>query len=197
MKGGIAHIDCDGYTVVGVNIRGAMEFGIYNENSKNGNIAGNVVDITSPTSISHFPKVGRNQQCSCGSGKKYKKCHGDRVMATGIKSKNSQANFTNTKIVSDGVGIDLEDDKSTFSRTTIIAGEDVDYGALLEQFYLPNDVPLEYLKEAVEELRATKNPALIERSKLKQWLVDNGFNMAFWAQTALPIVTYAFSKMAV
>ncbi|MHB8355529.1 MAG: SEC-C metal-binding domain-containing protein, partial [Vulcanimicrobiaceae bacterium] len=22
------------------------------------------------------PKVGRNDQCPCGSGKKYKKCHG-------------------------------------------------------------------------------------------------------------------------
>ena len=23
-----------------------------------------------------FPKVGRNDPCSCGSGKKYKRCHG-------------------------------------------------------------------------------------------------------------------------
>ncbi|MBI2855215.1 MAG: SEC-C domain-containing protein [Chloroflexi bacterium] len=23
-----------------------------------------------------YGKVGRNQQCPCGSGKKYKKCHG-------------------------------------------------------------------------------------------------------------------------
>jgi len=25
---------------------------------------------------SHEPKVGRNDPCPCGSGKKYKKCHG-------------------------------------------------------------------------------------------------------------------------
>jgi len=31
---------------------------------------------TSGTSVSSVPKVGRNEPCPCGSGKKYKKCHG-------------------------------------------------------------------------------------------------------------------------
>jgi len=26
--------------------------------------------------VSEEPKVGRNEPCPCGSGKKYKKCHG-------------------------------------------------------------------------------------------------------------------------
>ena len=30
----------------------------------------------SPSPVSHGPKVGRNDPCPCGSGKKYKKCHG-------------------------------------------------------------------------------------------------------------------------
>jgi len=29
----------------------------------------------------HEPKVGRNDPCPCGSGKKYKKCHGAVVAA--------------------------------------------------------------------------------------------------------------------
>ena len=29
-----------------------------------------------------FPKVGRNEQCPCGSGKKYKRCHGNSTVAT-------------------------------------------------------------------------------------------------------------------
>ena len=29
-----------------------------------------------PESSSGVPKVGRNEPCPCGSGKKYKKCHG-------------------------------------------------------------------------------------------------------------------------
>jgi len=30
----------------------------------------------SGSSVSSVPKVGRNDPCPCGSGKKYKKCHG-------------------------------------------------------------------------------------------------------------------------
>ncbi|CAI8932344.1 putative PqqD family protein [Pseudomonas serboccidentalis] len=114
-------------------------------------------------------------------------------MATGIKSKNSQSIFADTKIASDGVGIDLEDDKSTFFRTTIVVGENIDYNELIKQFHLPENVPVAHLTEAVEEIRSTKNPAVLEQSKLKQWLYVNGFDMAFWAQTALAIVTFAFS----
>jgi preprotein translocase subunit SecA len=29
-----------------------------------------------PLGGSHVPEVGRNDPCPCGSGKKYKKCHG-------------------------------------------------------------------------------------------------------------------------
>jgi SEC-C motif/Protein of unknown function (DUF1186) len=31
---------------------------------------------TAPQAIDTIPKVGRNERCPCGSGKKYKKCHG-------------------------------------------------------------------------------------------------------------------------
>ena len=31
---------------------------------------------SSTTQTSIYPKVGRNEPCPCGSGKKYKKCHG-------------------------------------------------------------------------------------------------------------------------
>ncbi|WP_305076252.1 SEC-C metal-binding domain-containing protein [Prolixibacter bellariivorans] len=30
--------------------------------------------------IRHGPKVGRNDPCPCGSGKKYKQCHGRGVV---------------------------------------------------------------------------------------------------------------------
>ena len=32
----------------------------------------------SRTYVREIPKVGRNEMCPCGSGRKYKKCHGDR-----------------------------------------------------------------------------------------------------------------------
>ena len=31
---------------------------------------------TQPAKIDPFRKIGRNEPCPCGSGKKYKKCHG-------------------------------------------------------------------------------------------------------------------------
>jgi preprotein translocase subunit SecA len=37
-----------------------------------------------PTTVRRTqPKVGRNDPCPCGSGKKYKKCHGAAVAAKG------------------------------------------------------------------------------------------------------------------
>lgn len=35
-----------------------------------------VAEFNQPTISRSAPKVGRNQPCFCGSGKKYKKCHG-------------------------------------------------------------------------------------------------------------------------
>jgi hypothetical protein len=34
------------------------------------------VPIATPSGSAAFPKVGRNEPCPCGSGKKYKQCHG-------------------------------------------------------------------------------------------------------------------------
>ena len=34
-----------------------------------------------------FAKVGRNAQCPCGSGKKYKMCHGRPGGPTGLKAR--------------------------------------------------------------------------------------------------------------
>ena len=39
--------------------------------------SGDAESITDPgTAPSSVPRVGRNDPCPCGSGKKYKKCHG-------------------------------------------------------------------------------------------------------------------------
>ena len=36
----------------------------------------NVASTTSSVDATKNQKIGRNDPCSCGSGKKYKKCHG-------------------------------------------------------------------------------------------------------------------------
>ena len=35
-----------------------------------------VIHEAGPTMVRTHPKVGRNEPCPCGSGKKFKKCHG-------------------------------------------------------------------------------------------------------------------------
>lgn len=114
-------------------------------------------------------------------------------MSPAIISKNGASNFTDTKIVTDGVALQLENDKSTFNRTTIFAGSNIDYSELAASLNLPHDVPLDLLREAVGQIKDSKNPGLIEQSELKTWLHENGFNMACWAQVALSLVTFAFS----
>jgi uncharacterized protein YecA (UPF0149 family) len=48
-----------------------------------------VSDDFDPGSVGTFvrsmPKVGRNDPCWCGSGKKYKKCHLSEDEATGVR----------------------------------------------------------------------------------------------------------------
>jgi preprotein translocase subunit SecA len=39
----------------------------------------NKKDIELPKIVIHQPKIGRNSPCSCGSGKKYKKCCGNEA----------------------------------------------------------------------------------------------------------------------
>ena len=50
------------------------------ENSAISNLDGTIAPKTSSpqnqTVVNHEPKVGRNDQCPCGSGRKYKMCHG-------------------------------------------------------------------------------------------------------------------------
>ncbi|WP_447809116.1 SEC-C domain-containing protein [Pseudomonas putida] len=178
MKGGsIVNLGGDGLVILG---------------SKNVEVDG--VEITAISPIDQYVGARRNWPCPCGSGKKYKRCHeGVKKVATGIKSYNSEATFDGTKIVTDGVGIELDSDRSKFNNTVIIAGAEVDYVALARQWGLPEEVPIEHVKQAVEDVRKTKNPSVLETSRLKAFLADNGFNMACWAQIALSIVTYCFA----
>jgi preprotein translocase subunit SecA len=45
--------------------------------ASNGGGNGNGAEAQAKPVRRNEPKVGRNDPCPCGSGKKYKKCHGD------------------------------------------------------------------------------------------------------------------------
>ena len=59
---------------------GALEAGGVATATMAGNLAGNgggsVATVPQQRVVSEEEKIGRNDPCWCGSGKKYKKCHG-------------------------------------------------------------------------------------------------------------------------
>jgi hypothetical protein len=174
---------------------GALDAGFVIENDVDGKFTNTTVHIDNGYRP-HFKKAGRNEPCPCGSGVKFKRCHGGSEMSRGIVSKNGQTTYGEVNVTSSGDGVVLENDRSTFAKLSINAGVAIDYAALAEQLNLPKDVPLEFIKDAIQEVRNKNNPAVVEQSKLKIWLNDNGFNMGFWAQVALSLVTTAFQSMS-
>jgi preprotein translocase subunit SecA len=48
----------------------------YSAPTETGEVQTTVDNATVKPSISDVPRVGRNEPCPCGSGKKYKHCHG-------------------------------------------------------------------------------------------------------------------------
>lgn len=138
-------------------------------------------------------KIGRNARCPCGSGTKYKHCHGGIGMAerksTGIISVNSSGDFTDTNVIVDsgGTGIYREDDRTNFVRTTVLVGQNVNIAELISALKLPADTPPALMVEAIDQVRESGDAEALRYSKLRMWLLDNGFDMKFWAETALAI----------
>lgn len=138
-------------------------------------------------------KIGRNTPCPCGSGTKYKHCHGGIDMAerksTGIISVNSSGSFTDTSVIVDrgGIGIYREDDRTDFVRTTVLVGQNVNIAELISALKLPADTPPALMVEAIDQVRESGDAEALRYSKLRMWLLDNGFDMKFWAETALAI----------
>jgi len=52
--------------------------GEFLETVRTGRNAHHQVHVPTKTVVNRAPKLGRNDPCSCGSGKKYKKCHGKK-----------------------------------------------------------------------------------------------------------------------
>lgn len=135
-------------------------------------------------------KVGRNEPCPCGSGKKLKKCHGVNHMGKGIVSDNSEGQFTDTLVSVDegSTGIHLMNgDKSKFLRTQVLVGQDVDIEKLIALLNIPDDVPREYVVEAVNIAKEQKDPLSLRFSRLKTWLLEKGLDVKFAAETMVSL----------
>ena len=197
---GADFIDCvlSGYGGVAVEIGGASGIRFTNcrtdgalliENSYGNEFDG--VQVNSFSRTMNAKKIGRNEPCPCGSGVKFKRCHGGGKMAHGIVSRNSSSVFIDTEINTDGVALALDGDESTFNRLKIYAFSDPELFKFVKNSSLPGDTPGEYVQEAYTELKKSGDVNVLEESKLKTWLFKQGVTLAFWTQLVAQLAAIA------
>jgi parallel beta-helix repeat protein len=180
---------------------GNWDAGIFIKNSHGVYVSRLDIDIKNPRRYGVKIIIGPEQPCTCGSGKKFKDCHGAKKMKKGIISDNSEARFedTNIKIDGEGVGVHVTNgDKSKFFRTNIVFGSDIDIEKLIHELSIPVDVPREYVEEAVAIASDKKDPEALRYSRLKMWLIDNNLGVKFAADTIVALtaaVIQAYASM--
>lgn len=113
-------------------------------------------------------------------------------MATGIKVTGSRNKVNENEVRSDGVGIEVDGEENEVGRNKVnVSSETIEQ--IITTLNLPDSVPREHVQQAIEVVAdidaPTQAPQALEASGLKQWLHENGFNMAFWASTAISIAS--------
>ncbi|MNJ46413.1 hypothetical protein D3C77_415410 [compost metagenome] len=175
----------DGITFSNIVTHGAIHIQNSNDNKFNG------TKVNSFSTSPRLPKIGRNEPCPCGSQKKYKRCHGGVNMAKGIISRNSSTTFNDTEINTDGVGIDLDHDKSTFNGLNINAFDNPELFKLVKEAGLPANPPGDLIEEAYLEVQKTGDASPLEGSKLKRWFLEQDLTGAFWADFSVKLANLA------
>lgn len=176
---------CTGRIVVGGIADVGMEI-----NSSSRNVFSELsVDLITP-SKAYKPKTGRNSLCPCGSGAKFKKCHGVRNVSTGIKLDNSTFTVGTATIVAD-VGVNATNNSYAHADDFLHVAPDVspELMQILQRFRIkpPKDV----LDQALSDLKQSKSPEVLEKSKLKTWFLEQGLGVSFWAEFAVAIAGIA------
>lgn len=187
MKAGADISDCHSCTF-DMQFSGEMETGANVTNSTNLSFPNFHADIKHPNAkdVVRSQKVGRNEPCPCGTGIKYKKCHGAIQMSTAIRANNSELKIGTANIVAD-VGVDMVDSKASVDVYNFYGAQTPALAEILKN--LPAQPPAELVKEAIAQLKAGGSPADLEDSKLKKWFKDQGINMAFWASFAVSLAS--------
>lgn len=77
MRAGVTMKDCYGCTFTGLSITGPMGVGVEMDNCYETRFTNETrINVWDPEEATSVAKVGRNAPCPCGSGSKYKRCHG-------------------------------------------------------------------------------------------------------------------------
>lgn len=125
--------------------------------------------------------ISRNQKCPCGSGIRYRKCHGVKKLGTGIRVEGHGNDFGGSTVFADGDGIIVKGNDNKFPNVKVFSTSD-GLAQLIATLNLPTNTPVEYLKEVIEAFGENKEIKTSDDFQLKAWLFDNGFNFAYWTQ---------------
>jgi hypothetical protein len=190
---GARFVGGDGAVVTNLTVSGAIDIAVSIIDTQNAVLDGINASLKPIQSRRDGPKLGRNAPCQCGSGLKFKKCHGKITMGTGIKSNNSTFTVGKARIIAD-VAVDLQNQSNGHiedlvhldPRTSVALAE------VLLKFELTP--PKEFLDEALVQLRAARSVEPLEKSRLKAWCFEQGLTVAFFVEFAASLLSIALQR---
>lgn len=134
-------------------------------------------------------KIGRNERCPCGSGAKFKHCHGVGGMGTGILSENSSGEFNDTTIVVDSssVGVHRVNDQTNFNGLRVFVGQSEEVVRLIASVKALSNAPPEFVVDAFNEVSKSGSTEVLKYSKLRAWFAEHELDPKFWIETVVAI----------
>lgn len=192
MKSLIRMDECHFCTLTNVGAEGAFDAAI-ELNDCSGNVFKNV--YLNVQCRERNENISKNQKCPCGSRIRYKNCHGAKKMGDGIRVKGSRNEFNRTTVVAEGEGIVVDGDDNRFTDTDVFSSK-LNVVEIVDKLSLPKNTPIPLILEAIKEIQVSGGTGVSTRGRLSAWLYDNGFNMAFWAQTLQSLAVIAFDALS-
>ena len=107
-------------------------------------------------------------------------------MAIGIKMVGNNNSIKNCSVLSEGEGIHVEGDFNEVTHT-IVYLTDSKIVELVKVLKLPEETPIELVREAIEDVEKSSSVLILEGGRLQAWLYKNGFDLAYWTQLAQSI----------
>jgi len=102
-------------------------------------------------------------------------------MATGIRVDGDGNNFGDSLVFTDGDGIVVKGNNNQFPNARVFCTSE-GLAKLIALLHLPENTPTVYLKEVVEAFNGNAEVRTSDNFKLKTWLLNNGFDLAYWTQ---------------
>lgn len=128
-----------------------------------------------------WPKISRNSKCPCGSGRKFKRCHGEFRMGTGIKVEGDNNEFSNAAVFTKGDGIVVKGSGNKFPNAKVFIG-DAKIAEVIALLGLPRDTPPEMLREVIDAFGESREVRATDDFRLRAWFMERQGDVVAWTQ---------------